>query len=143
MITLGKDTVRMLLKRAEKHADMEVCGMVWQHYTGEQTVWALPNVHSQPDRYYAVDPEDLKRGYASMDAAGAVLLAFYHSHPGGKPDPSEADMEGALNEGIHYLIVYPDNLNAYPGTTSAVWRISAWECIEQGILVQDSYEVHG
>jgi proteasome lid subunit RPN8/RPN11 len=132
MIVLGKDTMDILLRRAKRHSHIEICGMIWQHPSGMQTVWSLSNMHSQPDRFYTIDPAELKRGYEAMDSAGCTLLAFYHSHPSGKPDPSETDMQGALNEGVHYLIVYP---------VAGEWRVSAWECIEMGVLVGDEVRV--
>lgn len=138
MIQLKRDTVSRLKRWASKYPNVEVCGMVWEHPTGEQTVWALQNTHPEPDRYYRIDPHHLREAYASMDEGSAVLLGFYHSHPGGKPDPSEEDMAGALNVGIHYLIVYPDSVMTHP---TVHWQISAWDCIETGILVEDAIEV--
>jgi proteasome lid subunit RPN8/RPN11 len=138
MITLKRDTIKGVLKWASDHPVVEVCGMVWQHNTSSvQTVVPLSNIHSEPDRYYAIDHKEMQQAYQWMAAQDCHLIAFYHSHPGGKPDPSEADMEGALNVGVHYLIAYPDEANAYPGTKSKHWRISAWDCIEMGILVGD------
>jgi desampylase len=131
MITLNKSTIKILQRWAARHEAIEICGMVWQHLeSGVQTVWALQNTHSDPSRYYAIDHLELQDAFRMMEKANSVQLAFYHSHPGGKPDPSEADMEGALNVGLHYLILYPQDGNEE-------WGISAWDCIEMGILVGD------
>lgn len=147
MLVLKKDTVKAVLAWAEEHPLFEVCGMVWQHNTSSlQTVVPLKNIHSEPTKYYAVDHQEMQRAYRRMAERDCHLLAFYHSHPGGKPDPSEADMEGALNVGVHYLISYPWDRSTeepvLPGEPDKkVWRLSAWDCIEMGILVQDEIEV--
>lgn len=143
MIILTKNVHDILLRWASKYPSIEVCGMVWQHNNGtHQTAWPLRNIHSQPDRYYAIYHKELQGAYERMDAADATLLAFYHSHPGGKPDPSEADMEGALNVGIHYLILYPEVVASEPALPAkSLWRVSAWDCIEMGILLQDEVQV--
>jgi len=144
MLVLKKDTVKAVLAWAEEHPLFEVCGMVWQHNTSSlQTVVPLKNIHSEPTKYYAVDHQEMQRAYRRMAERDCHLLAFYHSHPGGKPDPSEADMEGALNVGVHYLIAYPEvtelraGMTRPPYVSRRTWELTAWECIDMGILVQD------
>lgn len=133
MLILSADTVKGVLRWAERYSSIEVCGMVWQYPDGGQIVRPLRNTHPEPRQYYTIDAEEMQGMYRAMERSGAQVLAFYHSHPNGKPDPSESDMEGALNVGVHYLIAYPDS-------AIGTWRLSAWDCIEQGILVEDSYE---
>lgn len=144
MLQLTKDATAIILRWASRHPTIEVVGLVWQHMDGLQTVHPLSNVHSQPDKYYTVDPQELQAVYARMGEYDGQMLAFYHSHPGGKPDPSEEDMAGALNVGVHYLIAYPwtrDDMVLPGEPNEPVWRLSAWECIETSILVEDKYEV--
>ncbi len=146
MLRLQKATVRDILAEAEASPTVEVCGLVWRAKGGE-TVYSLRNIHKDPERYYAVDPADMMVAYRRMDEEDGVPLAFYHSHPGGKPDPSEQDMAGALNVDLHYLIAYPwvpefeKDQAAFYGAQGPVWRLSAWECISMQILIQDNYEV--
>lgn len=146
MLKLQKATVITILRLAEEHPSIEVCGLVWQARE-YQCVAPLRNVHADPTRYYAVDGKELVAAYASMDRMDGEPLAFYHSHPGGKPDPSEQDMLGALNEGLHYLIAYPwvpefeKDKAALHGIQGPVWRLSAWYCLAMQILVEDQYEV--
>lgn len=135
MLRLAKSTVQALVRHAAANPDREVCGLVWQSGRG-QVVRVVPNVHPQPRDYFRMDPRDVRLAFEVMDADDGEPVAWYHSHPGGKPDPSEADMQGAFDTGMYYLIAHPDNLNAYPGTTSAKWQLSAWECLEPGLLVQ-------
>jgi desampylase len=131
VLLLNKATVRQLIGWASRDPETEVCGMVWG-LQGSQVVEPLANVHPQPEKYYRTAPKDVKEAFDSMDRFGGEPIAWYHSHPGGKPDPSEEDMAGAMNPGMHYLILYPD---------AGQWLLSAWECTESGVLLRDEYEV--
>jgi proteasome lid subunit RPN8/RPN11 len=135
MLRLQKATVAAILRHAEAHPTQEVCGLVWANARA-QVVRALTNVHPHPARYYRVAPKDLREAYDVMDADGGEPIAFYHSHPSGKRDPSEEDMLGAFNAGMHYLIAYPDTVNG-----RAQWNLTAWECLSPQILVEEQYEV--
>lgn len=143
MLRLQKATVVEILRWAQSYPAIEVCGFLWA-VGDRQVVVPLRNTHPDPARYYSVDERELTEAYRLMDRRGGEPLAFYHSHPGGKPDPSEQDMLGALNTGLHYLIAYPwmrDDV-VLPGEPDLpVWRLSVWECIGMQILVEDKYEV--
>jgi proteasome lid subunit RPN8/RPN11 len=132
MLKLRYDTIQAITTHAMNTPELEVVGLVWE-VRGVQTVRRLRNTHSDPRRYYCVDPDELRLAYQVMERSGGEPLAFYHSHPGGKSDPSEEDMLGALNDGMHYLIAYPK--------TETLWRVSAWECITLQVLVEDNIEV--
>ena len=145
MLRLQKATVREILRWASQHPELEVCGLVWASERPgafRQTVWPLPNVHPDPRQYYRTAPKDVREAFDAMDQQGGTPLAWYHSHPSGKPDPSETDMAGAFNVGMHYLIAYPeavvDEAQHRPGYVRQ-WMLSAWECLETGLLVGADY----
>jgi proteasome lid subunit RPN8/RPN11 len=143
MLELRKDAVVDILRWAERYPTIEVTGMVAAGPTW-QRVHPMSNIAREPTRYYEWSPAEMVQAYARMDVSDEQPIAFYHSHPSGKPDPSERDMEGALHVGMHYLIAYPWTREdmVLPGEPNQpVWRLSTWECIEQGILVEASYEV--
>lgn len=145
MLRLQKATVVEILRWASSSPDVEVCGLVWATERG-QTVHPLKNVHPEPATYYRTAPKDVRDAFTAMDEQGGEPLAWYHSHPGGKPDPSEEDMAGAFNVGMHYLIAYPWNRAVVepmlPGEPEdRVWRLSTWECLEIGMLLQTDCEV--
>lgn len=152
MLRLQQATVATILRLAGEYPTIEVCGFVWASgdWPGDgelQHVVPLRNTHPEPSRYYSVDAIEMTEAYRVMERAAGEPLAFYHSHPGGKPDPSEQDMLGALNTGMHYLIAYPwvpefaKDQAAFHGAEGPIWRLSAWECIGMQILVEDQYEV--
>lgn len=138
MLVLTKDNVATILRWAESHPTIEVTGLVAEGPHG-QRVQPMKNIARRPEAYYEWDPKEMVTAWALMDDLREEPLAYYHSHPNGRPDPSERDMEGALHEGIYHLIVYPlADPARYP---EPIWRLSAWECIEPGILMESRYEV--
>lgn len=137
MLRLSEATVTALVRHASATPDREVCGLVWLS-EGLQHVRPLANVHSDPTRYYRTSTDELRSAFAEM-GEGAPL-AWYHSHPGGKPDPSETDMQGAFDTQMHYLILYPEDEELMAGLGQVVgqaryWKLSAWECPEPGLLL--------
>jgi proteasome lid subunit RPN8/RPN11 len=140
MLQLNQETVAQLVRWASKHPTIEVTGIVARS-RGHERVLPMRNTAAQPDRYYAWDAAEMRDQYSDMDLNGEEPVAFYHSHPNGRSAPSEADMEGALNPGMHYVIVYPEaheltsGMSDIPLRIYKVWSISAWECIDHGILV--------
>lgn len=142
MLRLQKATTRTIVRQASEHPEVEVCGLVWASEHG-QTVYPLPNVHPDPRQYYETGPSDVQAAFAAMDRNQGEPLAWYHSHPGGKPDPSETDMLGAFNTGMYYLIAYPRMPTMeYAGALvsgATRWQLSAWECLEPGLLLSADY----
>lgn len=145
VLRLHRSTVTALIGWASKHPEVEVCGLVWGTQTF-QTVHPLKNVHPEPAKYYRTEPAELRAAFNRMDDEGGEPVAWYHSHPGGKPDPSEEDMAGAFDIGMYYLILFPEHTELTAGLGQVIgrathWQFTVWECLEPGILVQASYEV--
>lgn len=150
MLRLTTTAYQALIAHARLVPDQEVCGLVWAagDWPGDgerQIVHPVPNVHPEPQRYYRTAPRDIREAYDSMDQAGGEPVAWYHSHPGGKSDPSEEDMAGALTPGMYHLIAYPEVNDLMAdgnviGTTTN-WLVSAWECVSMGVLVSAQMEV--
>lgn len=141
MLHLQKATVATILRWASAYPNVEVCGLVWAAGSG-QIVHPLRNMHPEPGKYYRTAPKDVREAFDAMDREGGSPLAWYHSHPSGKPDPSETDMAGAFDTAMYYLIAYPeamvDEAQQRPGYVRQ-WTLSAWECLEPGLLLSADY----
>jgi proteasome lid subunit RPN8/RPN11 len=138
MLKLHKNTVLTIFRWASKYPTIEVTGLVARGKE-RQRVQPMQNIARDPAHHYEWDPQEMAEAWDRMDRRGEEPMAFYHSHPSGKSDPSERDMEGALHVGMYYLIAYPVFTGGRPDAAS--WLLSAWECIEMGILVEAKYEV--
>lgn len=88
-----------LVALAEAEAWREVCGLVVSGPEGLPVSWPIPNRSVAPERAYELDPEALLTALRRLDAEGRVLLAIFHSHPGGGADLSRRDLEAALVDG--------------------------------------------
>ena len=147
MLRLNKSTVQALIREAAAQPDHEVCGLVWgSEGLRAQTVSPLRNIHSEPDRYYRTDPLEIKEVFDAMDLEGGSPIAWYHSHPSGKSDPSETDMAGAFDTEMIYVILYPEHSDLVAGLGQVVgrateWQLSVWECLSPGVLVRSGYEI--
>jgi len=117
-----------IIEWAMRFPHVEVCGMVAS--TGR--VIPMRNESAMPTSQYQWGVQEMREQFSEMDRRGEEPIAFYHSHPNGKPDPSEVDMVGALNAGMVYLIAYQGE---------AGWTLSAWLCLEPGILVGEPLDV--
>jgi len=132
MVVLRQAVLEELWRLAAAEPDVEITGFVAEGPTGAQRVQPMRNASPYPDRYYDWDAVQMMEEYVRMDARNESPILIYHSHPGGKPDPSETDMLGALNLGMHYGIVYK---------MDGFWQLSTWECIDMGILLHAPHEV--
>jgi proteasome lid subunit RPN8/RPN11 len=130
-VKLSNRTIDTIVQWAKRHPTIEVTGLVAQGAGGERVV-PMRNVARRPEVYYEWDREEMAEVWATMDELGEEPVVFYHSHPNGRVDPSERDMEGALMEGMHHLILYPSVQG---------WSYGLWECIDAGILIGAQLEV--
>lgn len=102
---------RQLLETITKHAQQsqphECCGILMSTSgNGSVVDHVIPaeNVEKDdPERRYVLDHKAHLKA-VDMEALGeAYIVGYYHSHPDGKPRPSNHDVEQAVSEVI-YLI---------------------------------------
>jgi proteasome lid subunit RPN8/RPN11 len=53
----------------------------------------LRNTSGEPEHAFSVDPLELVQIEGAARDRGLQLLGLFHSHPGGRPEPSEVDRE--------------------------------------------------
>jgi len=86
-------------------APLEACGLVAGRAGESRGIFPIENVLHSPSAY-RMAPAQQVRALTRMEANGETLLAIYHSHPNGKPQPSRRDVaEAAYN--VVYLIWAP------------------------------------
>lgn len=143
-----QSSIEGIVHWAAKFPTIEVTGFVkrWP-LTGLELVVPMQNASRTPATDYAWHPQEMADHWARMDREGAEPVAFYHSHPGGRSEPSEVDMAAALQVGMVYLIAYPEmtKITSWAQVDPLVqlrhWQVTAWLCIEMGILIQEPLEV--
>jgi proteasome lid subunit RPN8/RPN11 len=96
-----------LCAEARAAAPRECCGLIEGVREGETVrVTALHptrNLAERADRF-EIDPGEHIRLLRILRGSGHELVGCYHSHPGGKAEPSEVDRAGANEENFLWLI---------------------------------------
>jgi predicted GIY-YIG superfamily endonuclease/proteasome lid subunit RPN8/RPN11 len=94
-----------LRTQAKKAAPQECCGLLLGQ--GERIDAMLPaaNVAADPLTQFEIDPRVLIDAWRAARAGGPGIVGYYHSHPGGAPEPSPCDREQAAGDGKVWAIV--------------------------------------
>jgi proteasome lid subunit RPN8/RPN11 len=111
------DPLRGEILRAAREAERrECCGLiegVREGATARATaLHPARNLSSQPDRF-EIDPQDQFEALRRARASGRAIIGCYHSHPGGRPEPSATDLAGAGEENFIWLIAAEGGLAAF------------------------------
>lgn len=125
-----------LIAQAIAEAPNECCGLLAGAVTADGTGivthhYPLVNEEASPWRFRS-EPRSMFNAIKAMRAAGADVLAVYHSHPKSVPVPSRTDLEQNYSEEVVNLIV---GLGG-PAPEVRAWWLSAegqreaeWEAI--------------
>jgi len=105
-----------ILRAAQDAHPRECCGLVEGVCEGQDFRIAVlhpaRNLAEAADRF-EIDPHDQFAAYKTARARGAAIVGCYHSHPGGQPAPSAADLAGAGEEDFLWLIASGETLGAF------------------------------
>jgi len=108
---------RALLDRlgaaARAAAPLECCGLLIGDADNIWKAAAVPNIASNPERAFEVDPAAHIAVQRQARKEGLKIVGHYHSHPGGRPDPSAVDAARAEVDGTLWLIL--------TGERAALW----------------------
>jgi proteasome lid subunit RPN8/RPN11 len=109
-ISVTSGAMATMVEEARKSGNLECCGLLFgaaEAPTVIACVRPVANVHPDPARYFEIDPVALIGAYRDARDGGPALLGFYHSHPGGRPQPSATDCEHAGGDGRVWAIIAP------------------------------------
>jgi proteasome lid subunit RPN8/RPN11 len=84
------------------------------------------NLATAPDRF-EIDPSDHIAAVKAARADGAQIIGCYHSHPGGRAEPSSEDLAQAAEEDFLWLIAATDGARCE--TRSFLYRASAFNAL--------------
>lgn len=74
-------------------------------------IWPVDNVHSDPERFYRMDEDQLMAAYDTEVTTDYfwTVVGEYHSHPHGPEHPSTTDLRYAV-PGLRHWIVTPESV---------------------------------
>ncbi len=96
--------------------DQEVCGLLLGSGDYVSQVVPTPNVAQDPACQFEIDPSALFAAIRTERSGGPALLGYYHSHPGGRPEPSRADAATSAGDGKLWLILADGKVAAWRAT---------------------------
>ncbi len=106
-----------LIAEARAAFPIECCGLIEGTPTPEgwraTALHGSKNLAADPAQAFLIDPQvhfDLLRRLRGTDHA---IIGCYHSHPGGRAEPSERDRDEAIDDGFVWLIAGEGDVNAY------------------------------
>jgi proteasome lid subunit RPN8/RPN11 len=105
-----------ILRAGAAAAPAECCGLIEGVRDGDALRAAAlhPARNLSPDAArFEIDPQDHFDALRRARVAGHSIIGCYHSHPGGRPEPSPADLAGAGEEGFLWLIAADAALGAF------------------------------
>lgn len=140
-VRLAPGVAAELCAEAEAALPREGCGLLaGTRAAGEVRVaraHPAANLASSRSRF-VVDPGDLVAADDAARAAGLELVGAWHSHPGGEPRPSRADLEGAWDGWITLIV----GLGA-GGARLAAWRADGARLVELPLAHEGAGAVRG
>ena len=126
-IRVTRAVMKALLSHAARAAPAECCGILLGHDALIEEARPTANVAADPLRRFEIDPQALVDAHRAARAGGPQVVGYFHSHPGGRPEPSAVDRASAAGDGMVWAIVGE--------TAVAFWRD------EEAGFVPLSYEV--
>jgi len=135
-IRLRREHVDAIVAHALEDAPIECCGMLAAHEGLVVDIYRAVNKEDSPYRF-SIDPLQTRRLEEKIDASGATLAGFYHSHTGSDPIPSPTDirMMGSLfgPPYVHFVVGVADRANPI----LRAWYIQDGDRIEQQFEIID------
>lgn len=108
-----------MLAEIQRHAASsaeEVCGLLFGAADRIEAAAPAANVHSDPRRFFELDPAALFAALRGARAGGMAVIGHYHSHPGGRATPSRFDAAAADPASGHFWLIVT-------GEAAALFRV--------------------
>jgi proteasome lid subunit RPN8/RPN11 len=127
IVRLPRNLVSQVLRHAQCHAHVEVCGLISARDGRAVGCYPVRNIARNPRRYFRMDPREQIDAMRMMRERDESLFAIYHSHPGSPAAPSEEDLKEAGYPDAVYLIV---SLHGADTPELRAWRLHGTGCEE-------------
>jgi proteasome lid subunit RPN8/RPN11 len=113
MLTISSTAAKKIRSDASRRAPEEACGLLFGRDGLVVRAEPARNVAADPIRRFEIDPAALLTAHRRAREENDPLLGCYHSHPGGRAEPSHEDAAGAHQDDWLWLIATDAELRAY------------------------------
>jgi proteasome lid subunit RPN8/RPN11 len=110
---ISSTVLHAIRAHAAAEAPREACGLLFGTPDRVHAATATGNVADDPERHFEIDPAALFAAIRAERTGGPRIAGYYHSHPGGRAEPSETDREMAVADGKLWLIVASDAVTGW------------------------------
>ena len=126
-LRVSRPAMDRMRAEAERAAPEECCGILFGNDGLIADALGTANVADDRRCRFEIDPQALVDAHREARRGGPRIAGYFHSHPGGRPEPSAVDRASAAGDGMVWAIVGE--------TAVAFWRD------EKAGFVPLSYEV--
>jgi len=117
VLHLPNELAAIVLAAAARAYPSECCGLIegidtadgWYGFTIHETA----NLAPDPAAHFLVDPEVQFALLKALRNSGRCLIGCFHSHPNGRPEPSDTDLATAAEDGFLWLIAAGDSSQGF------------------------------
>ena len=134
-LTLTAAQWREIVAHVEAGRPNEACGLLGGEGGVVRKVYPAENILHSPVEYQ-MDPKRQVEIMLEIEASGWELNGIYHSHPGGPPVPSPADVAQAYYPDSIYVILAPQA--ATGEWRGRAFRIEAGEVKEVEVMIANA-----
>jgi desampylase len=120
-LRIASDYHAQLIALSSASPDDEICGLLFGTFDRVEGLLPVTNISPDPTFRFELDPAALIMAHRAVRQSGPAVLGCYHSHPNGRPEPSECDAENAAPDGSIWVII-------------AGQTLTAWRSVEKGAL---------
>lgn len=108
-LQLPRPLVNTILAHAQKHPDIEVCGLIGAHAgdsaANTKNYYPIDNVSKNPSCRFLMDAPQQISAMKKMRDKQQQLFAIVHSHPSTNATPSQLDIEESNYKNVFYIII--------------------------------------
>lgn len=104
-LVVTRQAIDCIFAEAAASHPLECCGLLLGKGDRIGEVRPAANVHSDPKRFFEIDPQILIDAHRNARSGGPLLIGYYHSHPLGPPEPSATDRAHGTGDGKVWAIV--------------------------------------
>lgn len=107
-LCVRKGAWRAMWEDARARVPEEAVGLLVGRRGCAEAAWPLANASPHPLVHYLAEPGELLAALRRADAEGLEVCALYHSHPAGRPRPSERDRAEATWRVPYVILGLPE-----------------------------------
>ncbi|SFP75110.1 Mov34/MPN/PAD-1 family protein [Sphingomonas rubra] len=113
MLEISRESLDRIVAETMRDPVVEACGLLLGSGLRVDAVEPCRNVAADPARWFEIDPAALIAAHRRARAGEPAVIGCFHSHPGGRAEPSPRDAADAAPDGGIWIVVAGDHVTAW------------------------------